>query len=296
MLNKSQHYLELMNKHVKVFWNITNYCTGGCSYCPSKFWGGDKPESIETYLIVARRIVDHYARLDRAIHWNFDGGELLEFFDFPELLKICKTENSTMYLKTAGGKMWLNWWAVEPYIDHLDLTYHYWQNPNLVRFIIQIFQSKNKTLNISVPIRHDFFEQDCRRASDLEQEHGIYVNKTPLYIQADTFGGLYPYTKEQQEILFGKEWVENNFREVPLTFVEKQDLAVANNPSFTGQLCNLGIETIRISHDGWLNGSNCNNGQYGNIFKSFELPVEPQVCKMISCINGADQQITKFLL
>lgn len=285
-----------MSKQVKVFWSITNYCTGGCSYCPSKFWGGDKPESIETYLLVAKRIVEHYSRLGITIDWNFDGGELLEFFDFPELLKACKTDSSTMYLKTAGGKMWLNWWAVEPYIDHLDLTYHYWQNPNLVKFIIQTFQSKNKKISISVPIRHDHFEEDFQKAISLEKEFNVYVNKMPLYIQANVFGGLYPYTKDQLEILFGKEWVENNFREIPLNFKEKNELAIASNPSFIGQKCNLGLETLHISHDGWLKGSFCNNGQYGNIFQNFELPEESQVCKMMSCFSELDQRITKFPL
>lgn len=67
------------------------------------------------------------------------------------------------------------------------------------------------------------------------------------------------------------------------------------NPSFSGQLCNVGIEYLIITHQGWVKGSNCNNQPLGNIWHPGWLPpTGPQVCTMRACIDREDRRITKF--
>lgn len=282
-----------MNKQVEIYWTITDHCTGGCSYCPSRFWAGTISRHITEYIDVAKKIIAHYGNLNIGQKWFFDGGEPLEFFDFPELLKTCKTDqNSYVHLTTAGGKMWLNWWAVEPHIDFLDLTYHYWQNPNLINFIVQIFQTKKKNFSIKVPIRHDFFEEDFSRATRLEDKYNLFVQKQPLYKWSEPNAGLYSYTDQQLLILFGEEWF--NKKTPQLSFAELNQIAVDSNPSYTGKLCNGGIETLYLSPDGWIQGSQCSSHKYGNIFQGCELPTKPSVCTMQACTNNRDQQIKKF--
>lgn len=279
----------------KIFWQINNYCTGGCSYCPTNFWGGAEPRIFTDYLDAANIIIGHYKELGRVIDWTFTGGEPLEFFEFPSLLKLCKENEGTIDLTTNGGKLWLDWWAIEPHVDTLNLTYHYWQNPKLIDFIITAFQKNNKQINVSVPIRPDFFDEDMNRINDTVNEYNIHVHKQILYKQASSMIGMFDYTIEQLEILFGVDWVDNNVRnKKEPTFEEKNIKLVFESPTYTGKLCNVGIESLRISSDGWISGSSCNNSHLGNIWKNYELPKGPSICKMQSCTDGEDQKITKF--
>lgn len=284
-----------MNKQVEIYWEVTNYCKGECSYCPSKFWGKPISKSITEYITAAKNIIEHYEKLGIEIRWHFNGGEPLDFFDFPELLKLCSQHSSSINLESSGGKMWLNWWAVEPYITHLKLNIHYWQNLNLIKFIIQVFKEKNKKINICAPIRHDYFDIDLQRVKDIENEFNIKIKKFPLYLNNEYIAGLYPYTKTQLEVFFDKEYIGKtlDFKK-NMSFAEKNQVAMTSNPSYTGWKCSTGLENLYIDSEGWMNGSHCGNTSFGNIFASFELPIEPQVCKMISCISDRDQKITKF--
>lgn len=279
----------------KIFWEISNYCTAQCSYCPSKYWEGEQPKSITDYLRVTQRIIDHYQLLGRTIDWTFSGGEPLEMFDFPSLLKLCKEHNGTIDLTTNGGKLWLDWWAVEPNIDSLHLTYHYWQNPNLIKFIVQTFTAKNKPFDVMVPIRVNEFDEDMTRATEIEQATGIQVTRRPLYVTFDTNMGLVNYTVPQLTQLFGEDWVRQNVTDKPaLTFGERHIKLVQESPVFTGRLCNVGIEKLNISATGSVSGSNCNTAHLGSIWGAMELPNGPQPCKMQACTSFDDQQITKF--
>jgi len=279
----------------QINWMLHDYCTAGCSYCPTKFWGGEIPKGILDYVQVATRLIDHYDSLGRKIDWTFDGGEPLDMFDFPMMLKLCKERGGTINLTTNGGKLWLDWWAIEPHVDSLNLTYHYWQNPNLIRFILQAFKKSNKHVNVMVPIRPDYFDEDLKRALDVETEFGIVVSKNVLYREAEQSMGMYNYTDQQLRIMRGEELVQENQHHQETTFAERFEEKIQMNPSYTGMLCNVGIEKLVISHRGWVSGSSCNNLQLGNIWNgSFDLPKVANACKMMSCIHESDQQITKF--
>lgn len=277
-------------------WQVTNYCTGGCSYCHANNWGGPKPRDISEYLKIANKLIAHYSSIGRTINWTFDGGDPLEVFEFPKVLKVCQEADAHITLNTAGGKLWLDWWAWEPYVDFLNLTYHYWQNPSLVRYVIQKFQEKSKPFTVTVPIRAaDYFDSDIERAKRLEDELMIPVSKSPLFTDGNSWAGMHNYTDAQLEVLFGPVQAEEKIDDRDKTFIERFDDAATSSPIFTGQLCNVGIEKLNIGAEGWASGSDCNNTPLGNIFQdNFSLPAGPQICKMKSCISANDQTITKF--
>jgi len=300
----------------EILWNLNNFCKSQCTYCPTRFWGGETPHHISEYLEVTQKIISHYSLLGRKIDWKFNGGEPLDMFDFPMMLKLCKENEGSILLNSNGGRMWLDWWAIEPHVDTLNLTYHYWQKPALIKFILDTFKNKNKNVNVNVPIRPDYFEEDIQRALDVESEHGIYVGKSVLYNEADPSAGMFQYTPKQLAIMYGIEFVEpvteiekkeeiEKIEAVPLvveqknfeetTFKERFEEKMAANLGYTGMLCNSGIEYLSISHDGWATGSSCNNRPLGNIWDvNFLLPNDPHTCTMMHCISPRDQQITKF--
>jgi hypothetical protein len=210
-------------------------------------------------------------------------------FDFPMVLKMCKEANGDITIDTNGGKLWIDWWAIEPHVDYLNLTYHYWQNPNLIKFILQTFIAKEKSFSITVPIRPDFFEKDFQRAELIEQEFSIPVGKQVLFNLGDSNLG-FDYTEEQLTKLGRPDLIPSK----TMTYHERLNETVIDHPVFTGKLCNAGIETLKINN-GWVRGSDCDSLILGKIWdENFELPSQPHRCRIMYCGSGADQQITKF--
>ena len=194
-----------MNNKTKIYWSLHDHCQARCSYCPQSFWGGDLPREISMYLEFTKRAITHYETLGRSIEWFFSGGEPLDFHDFPELLKLCKESGGSVDLTTNGGKMWMDWWAIEPHVDNLNLTYHYWQKPNLIKFILETFLAKNKKVNLSVPIRPDFFKDDMVRVQEIEKDFDIHIHRQILYNEGDARLGMYDYNSRQLRIINGQE-------------------------------------------------------------------------------------------
>jgi len=185
----------------KIIWTIYSYCKSRCSYCPSQNWNANKPDDVEKYLQFVKYTNTHYGKMGRSIDWYFDGGEPLDFIEFSKILKECKTENNNIEVNTNGGSLWMDWWTLEPYVDKLNLSYHYWQNPSLINYIIEMFLEKKKSIKLIVPIRADYFQNDYNRALDLENRYKIVVSKQYLNNE--------DYSDDQKIILLGKEEFEN---------------------------------------------------------------------------------------
>ena len=280
----------------KIYWEIHDHCQSKCSYCPKRFWGGSIPVSIAEYLRVTKLLIDHYHSLGRTIEWSFNGGEPLELHGFPMILKLCKQHNGNITVNSSGGKLWLDWWAIEPNIDNVILTYHYWQRSNLIEFILDIFQKKGKSFNLLVPIRPDYFSEDIERFQRMKDRYGEKVNHNILYREASNISGIFPYSNDQLADLGRQDLIVQKDSYKKTTHLERLNISHNMNPSFTGSRCNEGIERLYIGAQGWVSGSICQNTNFGNIWNAeWVPPKEPSICNMISCIHSSDQEITKLL-
>jgi len=279
----------------QITWYLNDYCKAECSYCPASLRGGGLPPDTIDYVRITKLLIDHYTMLGRTIDWTFDGGEPLDMDGTVRILKLCKEAGGTVDLRTNGGQLWMDWWAVEPLVDQLKLSYHYWQNPALIKYIIETFQSKSKPIDVIVPIRPDHFEEDLERALAIEREHKFVVSKSVLYANARGDDAMFPYTEHQGDIIQGRTAVEQKIHFESTTWQERHDKKFSTNPVYTGMRCNVGIERLRINHNGWVAGSDCNNQPLGNIWsEQWAPPTEPQTCVMQACVSQTDQQITKF--
>jgi len=308
----------MSNLQTKISWSLNDYCSYQCSYCPTKFWGGGEPPETKEYLRVANLIIDNYRTMGRTIDWTFNGGEPLDMNDIVTLLKLCRENGNSMTLHTNGGKLWMDWWAIEPYVDNLILTYHYWQNVKLIDYIVETFQNKNKKFHVYVPMRPAEFDEDLARAEDIENRYGLTVNKQALYFNADKSAGMLSYTKEQAAIMSGVRLkpppivttpavpIEVIIEKAPLVKEQKYFKETSwdqrykdrmnSNPSFSGQMCNMGIEYLTIGPQGWVAGANCNDRPLGNIWhENWKPPTTAHKCGMQVCEHEADRKITKFL-
>jgi MoaA/NifB/PqqE/SkfB family radical SAM enzyme len=249
---------------------------------------------------------------------------LLDIDDIAIILKAMKTGNGSVSITTNGGKLWMDWWALEKYIDSVNLTFHFWQNPALMKYIVDTFKSKGKKFSITAPIRPTNVQEDIDRVLMLEDTIDMLVSKTQLYINGDSSIGMMNYSfddlqkidffnlSKEGRIKFLEEQARRKTEAPPPPPVEKSALVkqaiyfkqttwddrykdtYSQNPKYTGQLCNAGIECLYIEPNGWVTGSSCNNYPLGNIYQGFNPPGGPQKCGMIACVNKSDQLITKF--
>jgi len=302
-----------MNNITRITWCLNDYCSYQCDYCPTAFRGGGEPPETREYIRVASIINENYKALNRTIEWTIDGGEPLDMNDIVTVLRTCKSLDNTVTLHTNGGKLWMDWWAIEPYVDSLHLTYHYWQNVKLVNYIIEIFQKKSKHFTVKVPMRPSHFDIDLDRALDIERRYNLIVEKQALYKHASKDAGMWDYTKEQAAIMSGLKIESIEVKEISdpeinnatlvkeqkyfeeTTWFERYEDKMNTNPVYTGKLCNMGIESLYIGHLGWVSGAVCNNRPLGNIWhEGWTPPNSPHRCGMRVCSDPNDQKITKF--
>lgn len=304
------------NLKTTVFWVLSDYCKAQCDYCPPHISGGLQPYETNEYLRVANAIIDSYSfKRNRKLEWSFTGGEPLDIEGLVPLLKLCKSVDSYVILHTNGGTLWMDWWAIEPYVDQVVLTFHYWQNTALMKYIIDVFKEKGKPFSITAPIRPNYTREDARRAAELESMTGLLIEKTQLYVRADPAVGMLNYSelelrtiewynlpKDKRIVRPVEEWGPGGvlvkekklFQET--SWEDRYNDTYSKHPSFTGKLCNAGIEYLFIGSTGWASGSACNNASLGNVWNAGWAPPEtPQTCTMISCIHESDQKITKFI-
>lgn len=282
----------MTNFYTNIYWQLSNHCTAECSYCPIRFREGNYPDESWDYIKVINLLVNHYnIDLNRIIKWNFDGGEPLDLHNIARILNTAKAEKNHITLNTNGGKLWMDWWAIEPAVDNLILTYHYWQNAKLIHYIIDLFKNKNKSLTIKVPIRPDFFDIDLQRCKEIEEEKEVPVTKILLFTGEYMNGPRHVYTQAQLEQITSSSLQNLSILEKVVIDNDKTDSSI----SYLGNYCNAGIERLYISYLGFVNGSMCRNITLGNIWlENWEPPAQPQVCGMMACMDYNDRQITKF--
>jgi organic radical activating enzyme len=180
-----------------ISWTLNDYCKAQCEYCPTHSKGGGQPPEISEYIRIANLLIDSYkVKQGRNIEWIFNGGEPFDMDYMPSFLKLCKEHGDSVTLHTSGGRLWIDWWAVEPHVDNLVLTFHHWQNPALIKYIVDTFKSKGKGFSLSAPIRHTNVQEDIDRVLELEDQLGMLITKTQLYFNADPSAGMLKYSWE----------------------------------------------------------------------------------------------------
>ena len=109
------------------------------------------------------------------------------------------------------------------------------------------------------------------------------------------------YSADEIQWLNGRAEQESVWQNIGVWTKESQyfetnsDILVANNKNrFTGWLCWIGIDGIKIDFDGNIYKANCQTGgKIGNIAENFTFATEPVTCQQQWCISNADHIIRK---
>lgn len=308
------------NESSKTFfitWSLHNLCNFRCEYCPPNLNNGT------TKNISFDKVKDFYENLqnkidDKKFIFAFSGGEPTLHPEFIDIVKYLSEQGCEITM-TSNASRPLSWWEkVEPYIDHLVISYHPgWTKKEKLKTNIE-FLTKTTWVNLDLMMNPTHWDDILSFGESLKGLPNIAITYLP--IQKD-FGnganGLIDYTEAQLEFLqnppnyYGKfEPAKHKLEKCRGEFgrggklmetdtgIEKLDYKklIANNINrFHGYKCNLGLEGLIIEINGDIYNGYCHvGGKVGNIFEGkFNLNSEPTICPIEYCSCSVDIEISK---
>lgn len=276
-------------KIAEVHWKLNSYCEFDCVYCPGKFRGGELDKTLDQYLHVVEQLqTTRYEHCD-SINWFLGGGEPLHFPNLNLLLQQIKSKKSYVRLETSGGDNWFSIMEILNYVDHFRITHHYWQNPTVLNYIIDLCKEHEKKLNIVVPLMPGKIKEGREKVAELVAQ-GIGTNE--LSLTSEQGGYWHGYSKKDINLI---RHLPEDYEEEPAKYVAPSnnyvDLSkLDGSPVHTGKPCYAGIDWIHIGYKGFASASNCGGRSVGNVFEEgWQAPAQPFSCPMIQCRDKQDQ-------
>jgi organic radical activating enzyme len=273
-------------KSSEIFWNITKYCSYGCAYCEFRNGSKQDTKNIEDYLRVINKIQTVRYRDFDSLVWKISGGEVLSIGGTVTLANAIKSKPSRLEIETSGGDSWFEFMPVLELVDRVRLTVHDWQNQSVTDYIIDMCQTNNIDLVVSVPLPPGKIKETRERIEYIKNQ-GVAVKEQLLYNFGRHDQGLWTgYAKSDIIEILGYE-PEEQLQEPPPWVNPSSD---DGSPSFTGKSCSAGIDYLRIDHAGFSTGSFCGDRPSGNVFDlEWEPPSSLHTCGMIWCKNQQDR-------
>lgn len=290
----------------EIFWHLTDYCDQECSYCPPRYRGGLVTRSTDEYIAVIEKIQNSRYTFADKIKWNLSGGEALALDNIHRILRTMKEKESFVRIETSGGSSWFDYMAIQDYIDQITLTYHHWQNPSVVNYIIDFCQSNDKIIKIKVPYYPSKVKEQMAIIDELN-DRGIYTRGLALHVDARHGNKLIDgYSPGELNLMNGlpedyipppppppppidpnapdPNWKDPN---IPPSPTEQQSL---------GRECYAGADYMYISHKGYATGSDCGGRSLGNVFDADWEPVSTSfTCPMFWCHSQNDKKKIRII-
>lgn len=290
-----------MISSAEVFWHLSDYCDQGCEYCPPRYRGGDSPKPTDIYLSIIKKIQDSRYKFANSITWQLSGGEPLSIPSISSILGKIKEHPSFVKIETAGGNSWFDYMSIQEHIDQITFTYHHWQNSSVAEYIIDFCQTNNKVIRIKVPFFPGKVKEQLELISELNSRN-IPTRGLPLHKDARSGNSLIDgYTTGEVNLMFGRpeDWVPPP---PPPRDPNAPDPNWKNpniddgSPKNLGYTCYAGVDYLYISHQGWVNGSDCGGRNEGNVYEPDWMPhEEPFTCPMFFCRSERDKQKIRII-
>jgi organic radical activating enzyme len=270
----------------KIIWQISGGCSHSCWYCLPKYRNNPDFRPLDDYLYVIDKLQNHGDRIKfPKMYWKFNGGEPLQFPNFNIILRQVKSKDSIVKIETSGEDNWFALLEVIDYLNAVELTHHYWQNQNVLNYIIDLSKERNIDLKIKIPMLPGKM-RDCIRLSEELKAQGNNVDEI-LLVKEDS-QPLNEYSMLDFNLFNRRpeDWVPPP-PPSPTGWVDPR--VDDGAPSYTGKPCYAGVDYIYISSKGFTNSSDCNGRMLGNVFESGWLPADtPFPCPMMFCRSNND--------
>lgn len=296
-------------------WAPGNTCNFSCAYCHPHNYSGSMPwQTLEDSL----RFVDYV--------WNnicipnkqilsviFQGGEPTLW---PHLIEVCTyikslSSKNTVQILTNGTRS-KQWWLDNvSVIDGIMVSVHYGQS-NDVKIAEKFNAISDTDTDVSVHVMIDKNNFDsCVNTYNYIYDNCPNIVLIPKPLRVDiSQSKLQDYTTGQLETIKNlkhKSTFTKTVIQPPMHWKDANDnisgqvnigdLILQKKNNWNGWYCNIGIETLVVTHEGGIkSGSLCFPGiVYGNISDSeYTIPLNmPTLCKYDSCGCLTDLQTTK---
>jgi MoaA/NifB/PqqE/SkfB family radical SAM enzyme len=295
MLNK--HMIQL--EHAEVQWDLNGYCKFQCTYCQSQFKTGELKYSIDQYLTVIEKLQSSRYKHHSKILWRLGGGEPLHYPHLSTILKKIKEKPSITRLSTSGDDNWFTLYGVLNLIDEIELTYHSWQNDDIIDLILEQSKEKNVKVTITIPLIPGHILESREKIKQFK-ELGYDCNEQVL---CNDDGQLYRgYTIIDENRIHGRP---DNWLPEPVILDPTKpdpnyvDLSVANtaDPVYTGSPCYAGVDWLHIGPNGFVSYSRCGGrSEHFNVFDpNWVAPDNHFPCTVIQCRHENDRKKIRII-
>jgi len=299
---------------MQLTWVINNICTNQCDYCPPSLHAGTNHhydwEKAKSFI---NRLINRY----KSIHCSISGGEPTLSPFFRELVKIFYDSGNSVGITSNGVRSVSYWDEIAPYLSYICFSYH----PQFEdKFLLDkaIKASNHTHIAIRVMMDNRYWDQCVERFN--EYMNCPFIKVEPVRILSEMAGKVIGnnYTDEQEE------WFKNNVGKSASIYKyltnnpkyknksghsefyyddgtmdhhgDTNVLINAEQNDFRGWACNIGLESLFISFEGWVKKGNCFQG--GDLFhinehEKNELPVTAEICVQHICHCGTDVLISK---
>lgn len=327
MIDRLEYTDPIIRKIFNIEWNLGNTCTYACSYCHPDIYNGSKPwVGFEQTKGFIDRVQDFAKQNDKEwIYWQFSGGEPTVYRDFLKLTEYISEKENNACSVVSNGSRSLRYWeqaskslmfaTLSVHLEYADLTH--------IRDTADLLTDLDVIVNVIVMMDPKHWDKgvhsidyllDSRR-SEWAVKTGGLVYRDELH--EDIRDVPYPYTSDQLKFL-------NNSIKRPQTIVRKNfpfpnlrrkmvaitddiisdfdpvDTVVNDRSRWRGYHCNIGIDRIYITNDGYLKfGSGCYMDKDGftnkKFYEDFQFPTSSIICGQDRCTCLSDVMVEKWI-
>ncbi len=156
-LVRLDHFEKSHSDTVVVNWCLTNICNYKCSYCPDSLHNGtQRGPALEDVQNFFQKIKKTHP--DRRIFFEFTGGEVTYYKQFPELIRYIKSNGGQVGILSNGGRKLDFWEKHHEYIDHICLSFHSEQgNPDHF-FDVAAFLCQRVSTHVNIMMKPENFD------------------------------------------------------------------------------------------------------------------------------------------
>ena len=309
-LERIEHAEDIHKKVVLVDWTLGNRCNYACSYCPPELHDGSKGwQSLGDVLGMIEALQAHYqAGMGKQVWLQLTGGEPTMHPKIKDILAAAHVHDMKVSLISNGSRTERFWQAIRDKLDSLILTFHLEEAKFAhVHRVIEIL-SEEIFIHVNITMLPDRFDESYELARKLGADFpNIGIAMKPLRVG---FGHeLYPYSETQiakmQEQVSSPRASNGRLRH-PRGIMERRNpdgtrekirpntFILRGENRWRGWTCEAGLESLRITGDGYVNRAVCGvGGRIGELGQELKLPETSIVCTRDTCSCVADILISR---
>jgi|ETN07SMinimDraft_1059922.scaffolds.fasta_scaffold16913_3 organic radical activating enzyme len=314
------------NNTILVDWVLGNTCDYSCTYCTPDNYDGSAPwPTLEVFKNVVKTVTDYYNYRNKIVRWNLLGGEVTVWKEFDKALEIINnvgTLKNTVSIQSNGSRT-VRWWKKNAHLmSEVLFSYHPEQADykHMTKVANALYDAGVYNTFLMVCF-YPKLEELCFEAGEYFLKNlrcAGHVAMKPLQKTlgtAETFVYEEHVKKRMQEMerfilpgglpdrpgdinLTPSVMYWTNTTTGKRVMADANELAHERRNHWKGWDCNIGIEKINITNDGWfISGSYCGQVRrnFGHITRpeAIKFPTKSVTCKWDWCPCVFDVSITK---